>query len=167
MKLFKKLIIGLAILCAGSHIANAQLLLTKVLTNGVNLVRSGAAAVNELQITDTSGAANTITLLDNSSSTSTNTVKPTYLTYSYAKATNTTTFTNIAGVVQTNNFIYTSRSVTTNAAATNVANILYRVVVPANGTVSIIPNNAFTFGLGIQVLAGTNAILNGVYEPLP
>ena len=163
---FKALVIGVAIF-AMAHVASAQILLNKVLTNGVNLVRSGATAVNELQITDTSGAANWITLLDNNSASSTNTIKPSYITYAYSRYTNTTTFTNLAGVVQTNNFVYVARVATTNALATNVANVVYRVLIPASATVSILPNNPYTFGLGVQVLAGSNAVMNGVYEPLP
>lgn len=164
---FLKNFLGLVVVFAFTQIASAQLLLTASLTNGVNLLRSGATALNEIQITDTGGAANTISIYDNSSASSTNTVKPAYVSYAYGRGTNVTTFTNLAGVIQTNNFVYLARTATTNAAITNVARLLYRTVVPANGTVTLIPDNAYTFGLGLQIVASSNAIVNASYEPLP
>jgi hypothetical protein len=162
-----KLFLKFGLILGISLAAHAQQPITAALTNGVNLVRSGGTALFELQITDTSGVANTITILDNSSSTTTNIVRPAYISAAYTTLTNSTVFTNQAGVTQTNNFRYLSRSSTTNAAATNSANVLYRTIVPANGTVSILPAAHFAFGLGLQILAVSNAIVNGTYAPLP
>lgn len=167
MKSILKNLLGLVVVFAFTQIASAQLLLSTSLTNGVNLLRSGSTALNEIQITDTSGAANTISLIDGSSATSSNTVRTAYISYAYARATNSTTFTNLAGVVQTNNFVYASRAATTNAAITNLVRLLYRTIVPANGTITIIPDNPYTFGLGLQIVASSNAIVNASYEPLP
>jgi len=156
-----------ALLCALAPAALSQQPLSVNVTNGVNLVRSGGTAIFELQITDTSASANTISIFDNSSSTSTNTVKSAYISYAYSRSTNSTTFTNLAGVVQTNNFIYLSRAATTNAAATNAAPLIYKTVVPSGGTITISPLNPFTFGLGFQVYASSNAAINALYTPMP
>lgn len=163
-------LLGFVLLALG---AQAQSIKPFVLTNGVNLVLNAKAAVDEINITDSSGYGSTLLILDNSSALSTNTVKPSYISYAYSKATNSTTFTNIAGVVQTNSFVYLSRSATTNAAATNVANILYRTTIPASGTVTIVPDTSFGFGFGVQMLLVGNttntpsAAGTLFYSPLP
>lgn len=167
-KFLKSLLVGASLL-ASAFVADAQILLNKGLTNPVTLVRSGSAALHEFTIQNQDIAAATLLILDNNSATSSNIVRPSYISYgAYSRLTNTATFTNIVGVVQTNNFTYLTRSSTTNAATTNTANIVYRLNVPASTTLTIIPDDSYTFGLGIQAYwSGTNATLNGVYSPIP
>lgn len=166
MKNFFRNILAIGLVAFGLA-TQAQQAATWAVTNGINTPRTSGTAIFELQITDTSASANTISIYDNSSTSTTNTVKPSYISYAYSRLTNSTTFTNLAGVVQTNNFVYLSRVATTNAAVTNLATLVYRTIVPSSGTQTIIPLNPFTFGLGVQIVAASNATLNVTYTPLP
>ena len=171
-KLFKNSLrlLGIALLAVSAH---AQSNRPFSLTNGVNLIYNGKAAVDEINITESSGFSSTLLILDNASSTSTNIARPSYVSFAYSRLTNTTTFTNIAGVVQTNNFVYLARTATTNAAVTNVANIVYRTTLPASGVVTIVPDSSFGFGRGVQILLVGNttntpsAAGTLFYVPLP
>ena len=164
----KSLFVGAALIMS-AFASHAQILLNKGLTNPVTLIRSGQAALHEFTVQNSDIAAATLLILDNSSTTSSNIVRPANITYgAYTRATNVATFTNIVGVVQTNNFTYLSRAATTNAATTNVANIIYRITIPASSTITVVPDDSYTFGYGIQAYwSGTNAVFNGVYSPTP
>jgi len=146
---------------------SAQTLVGGPLTNGVNSVVASQIAVTQLQLTDTSGTNNQVIIYDNSSSSTTNIVLPSYVSRALSRATNSTVFTNFAGVTQTNNFPYMSSVLTTNAASTNEARRVYTVTVPANGSVTIIPDTALTVGLGLQVKTSGTMTYNLTYLPLP
>lgn len=148
--------------------ADAQTLASGSLTNGANLIRSGATVVHELQVLNRDVAAAIVTLYDNSSATSTNRVKTGITTYTLSRATNSTTFTNFVGVVETNNFIYMTRSSTVVAAVTNEATRVYRVTVPASSSVLIQPDDGYGLTFGYQLhWTGTNADYNTIYRTLP
>lgn len=161
------IVIGLGLVVGFS--ASAQTLKSGSLTNGANLVVSGPNIVYDLQILNRDAAAAIVTLYDNSSATSTNTVKSALTTYTLSRATNSTVFTNINGVLQTNNFIYLTRSsMVTAAAATNEATRVYRVTIPAAGQVVVQPTDGYGMTLGFQMhWLGTNADYNLTYRTLP
>lgn len=148
--------------------ADAQTLASGSLTNGANLIRSGAAVVYDLQVLNRDVASAILTLYDNSSATSTNQAKTAITTYTLSRATNSTTFTNIVGVVETNDFIYLTRSSTVTAAVTNEATRVYRVTVPASSSVIVSPNDGYGLTFGYQLhWTGTNADYNTTYRSLP
>lgn len=148
--------------------ALGQSVISGSLTNGVNIVRSGPGAIYSLQLFNSDIAAQTVTIYDNSSSTSTNTIKPAYSYFTTGRITNTVIFTNIVGRGETNTTIGLGRTSVSVSAVTNEATRVYRIVVPASSSGTIIPAQPLTFGLGFQVhLIGTNATYNGFYNPLP
>ncbi len=167
-KLFKPttaLVLGL--LFAGLS-ANSQTLASGSLTNGANLARSGSTIVYELQVLNRDAATAILTLYDNNSATSTNTVKTAITIYTASRATNTSTFTNFNGVVETNNFVYLTRASTVTAAVTNEATRVYRISIPAASSVLIQPNDGYALTKGFQMhWTGTNADYNATYSSLP
>lgn len=169
MKFFSRNILVAALaLLVGMLPAIGQSVISGVLTNGVNLIKTGPGAVYELEVYNQDAATQTLTIYDNSSSTSTNTVKPAWTYYTIGRATNSVVFTNIVGVVQTNTTIGLARTTVSVSAVTNEATRVYRVTIPTATKVTIQPNEALTFGLGFQLhLLGTNATYNGFYNPLP
>lgn len=170
MKTFIRRALGLcgAVALLFGITANAQTFGSGTLTNGVNLIRSGGTALLSMQLINGTANAQMVLLFDNNSATSTNIVRPEYMTSASTLATNTSVFTNIFGQLQTNSFKYLSQTITTNAAVTNAANVVYQVLVPANGTVSILPSQAIGVSRGLNALNGTNTITYTYsYFPLP
>lgn len=167
-KFFNKLGILAVTLLVSAFGAFGQATQSGVLTNGVNLLQSTPTALLSLQLLNGAASANTVILYDNDSATSTNTVKSSYITAAYTKATNSTVFTNALGNTQTNNFVYLSKSYTTNSAVTNEATRLYAVIVPAGSSVTIEPSNPLLTGFGLNVLNVTNSLSYVLrYVPLP
>lgn len=174
MNMFKKLIRKTSItLCSvfaliTSLSASGQSVISGSLTNGVNLVKTGPGVLYSLQIFNSDIAAQTLTIYDNSSSTSTNTAKGAYNYFTTGRGTNTVIFTNAVGRVETNITIGLVRTSVSVSAITNEATRVFRIIVPASSSGTIIPSQPLTFGLGFQAhLLGTNATYNGFYNPLP
>jgi len=162
---FRAIAVALLVSAVGAF---GQATQSGTLTNGVNLLQSTPTAVLSLQLLNAAASANTVILYDNDSATSTNTVKPSYITYAYSRATNSTVITNVLGNLQTNNFVYLTKSATTNAAVTNEAARVYAVIVPAASSVTIEPSSPLLVGLGLNVLNVTNSLSYVLrYAPLP
>jgi hypothetical protein len=137
------------------------------LTAGVNLLSSDPTIVRSIQFFDTSGTNNTITLYDNDSASSTNRVRAAYTTTTQYTTNVVMSFTNFTGVVQSYTNAVLARVNSTVAASTNEARRVFRIVVPANGTVSVAPTSPYGTTYGAQVLANGTAIYNGDFGPLP
>jgi hypothetical protein len=137
------------------------------LTNGVNLLSTQGALIKGLELFDTSGAANTVIIYDNDSSTSTNRVRQAYNAITQYSTNMVMTFTNFAGVVQSSTNTVLATVTTTVAATTNEARRVYQVVLPANGTVSINPSTPLGTTYGYQLRTTGNALYNTEYRPLP
>lgn len=162
-KLFKFIIVLLAITAA----AFGQITSSGTVASGVNLISSTPVQINSIQLFDTSGAANTITLYDNDSASSTNRVRQAYTITTQYSTNVVMSFTNFAGVVQTYTNTVLARVNSTQAAATNEARRVTRVVIPANSTVTIAPTIPFGLSYGAQILATGAAVYNLTAEPLP
>lgn len=137
------------------------------LASGVNLISSTPLQIGSFQVFDTSGAANTITVYDNDSASSTNRVRAAYTTTTQYTTNVVMTFTNFAGVVQTYTNTVLARVNSTVAASTNEARRVFRIVVPANGTVTVDPALPYGTTFGVQALATGAAQYNLVTAPLP
>jgi hypothetical protein len=137
------------------------------LAAGVNLISSEPTLVRSIQFFDTSGAANTITLYDNDSASSTNRVRAAYTTTTQYTTNVVMSFTNFTGVVQTYTNAVLARVNSTVAASTNEARRVFRIALPANGTVSVAPTEPYGTTYGAQILATGAAIYNGDIGPLP
>lgn len=169
MKTFfnKSLIVAIGLLVSAFG-AFGQAQQSGTLTNGVNLLQSTPTAVLSLTLLNANATPNTVILYDNDSATSTNSVKAGYITATLSKATNSTVITNVLGNTQTNNFVYLSKSYTTNTAATNEATRLLAVIVPAGSSVTIEPSSTLLTGLGLNALNVTNSVGYVLrYVPLP
>lgn len=137
------------------------------LASGVNLISSSPLQIGSFQVFDTSGANNTITVYDNDSASSTNRVRAAYTTTTQYTTNVVMTFTNFAGVVQTYTNTVLARVNSTVAASTNEARRVFRIVVPANGSVSVDPILPYGTTFGVQALATGAAQYNLVAQPLP
>jgi hypothetical protein len=137
------------------------------LTAGVNLLTSDPTIVRSIQFFDTSGTNNTITLYDNDSASSTNRVRAAYTTTTQYTTNVVMTFTNFTGVVQSYTNAVLARVNSTVAASTNEARRVFRIVVPANGTVSVAPTDPYGTTYGAQLLLNGTAIYNGDFGPIP
>lgn len=160
--------LGIVALILSAISTQAQSSRSGSLTNGANLIYSGSSVAYNLQVLNRDAAAAILTIYDNSSATSTNVVRTAITTYLPTRATNTSTFTNAVGRVETNNFVYLTRSSTVTAAVTNEANRIYRISVPASSSVIITPVDGYSFTFGYQAhWTGTNADYNTVIRSLP
>jgi hypothetical protein len=137
------------------------------LTAGVNLLSSDPTLVRGIQFFDTSGANNTVTLYDNDSASSTNRVRAAFTTTTQFTTNVVMSFTNFTGVVQTYTNAVLARVNSTVAASTNEARRVFRIVVPANGTVNVSPIEPYGTTYGAQILATGTAIYNADIGPLP
>lgn len=137
--------------------AFAQVWSSGTLGAGVTRISDTPVQFSYVQLSDTSGAANTITLYDNDSASITNRIIPAVTNARLTYTTNiVTSFTNRAGVVQTatNSVLFTTTQ--TIAATTNEARRLYRITLPANGSAVFEPE-----GLGLGTSFGLNVLSTG------
>lgn len=135
-------------------------------TSSAATLLSTTVGFKYIQLTDTSGSANLVTIYDNSTA-STNVVSAAY-TAAVTYTTNVVeSFTNLAGVAQsfTNTVLHTQTY--TVAAATNEARVLYRVTVPASGTVTFSPSPGVNATRGLTVKATGNVNYTLQYYTLP
>ena len=123
------------------------------LTSGVNLISATPLQISAFQVFDTSGALNTITLYDNDSASSTNRVRAAYTSVTQYTTNVVMTFTNFTGVVQSFTNTVLARVNVTVPASTNEARRVFRIVVPANGTVMVNPIDPYGTTFGVQALA--------------
>lgn len=137
------------------------------LASGVNLISSSGARIASFQVFDTSGANNIITLYDNDSASSTNRVRAAYTTTTVYSTNVVMSFTNFAGVVQTSTNTVLASVNSTVAASTNEARRVFRISVPANGTVTVAPTAPYGTTFGVQVFATGAAAYNLDSQPLP
>lgn len=156
-----------ALILTGTIAYAALTIVSGTLSSGVNLVKSGSVALQEIQLSDTSGSANTFLLYDNSSASSTNIVSAAYTARSTYSTNVIFSFTDPLGNTQytTNTYLYSVNS--TVAAATNEARRVHIVTVPANSTVIWTPDKPIGFTYGIQVKATGAGNYNANYFTLP
>lgn len=122
---------------------------TTTSSNAVSVATTGQL-ITEIQVTDTSGSANTLTVYDNNTAATTR-AKKAYVTRAAYTTNVVSTYTDPAGVSTsvTNTVLYTYA--VTNAAVTNAATIVYKITVPANGTVYWNPETPQGTTLGVTL----------------
>lgn len=154
-----------------SFVAMVSLVFAEVVSgtfsSGITVVSSTGVSVANIQLTDTSGAANTVVVYDNDSATSTNRVYAAYTGVTQYTTNIVTTFTNFTGVVQsyTNTVLATVN--TTVAASTNQARRVFTFRLPANGTVTFTPTYPAGTTFGLQLSATGAGGYNIDRQPLP
>jgi hypothetical protein len=136
-------------------------------TSAILSLSTNGVSIRNFQVVDTSGAANTVILYDNESTTSTNRVYAAYTAVTQTTAPVVMTFTNFTGVVQSyTNTVLTTTNVTI-AAATNQARRVFTFTLPASGTVTFTPTSPQGTTFGLQLKAVGNGVYNADIQPLP
>ena len=136
-------------------------------SSGITVVSTTGRSVNNFQITDTSGAVNTVVLYDNDSASSTNRVYDAYTGVVQYTTNIVMSFTNFTGVAQSyTNTVLKTDNITV-AASTNQARRVFTFRVPANGTVTFTPNYPAGTTYGLQLSATGAGGYNADTNPLP
>ena len=154
-----------------SFMAMAALVFAEVVSgtfsSGITVVSTTGVSINNIQLTDTSGAANTVVVYDNDSASSTNRVFAAY-TGAVQYTTNVVmSFTNFTGVAQSyTNTVLKVDNITV-AAATNQARRVFTFRLPANGTVTFTPTYSAGTTFGLQLNATGAGGYNIDRQPLP
>jgi len=154
----------------GTFLAMASLLVAEVVSgtfaSGITSLATNGVSLSNLQLTDTSAAANTVVVYDNESTTSTNRVYAAYTGVTQYTTNVVMTFTNFTGVVQsyTNTVLATVN--TTIPAATNQARRVFTFRLPASGTVTFTPNYPAGTTFGLQFSATGAGSYNANIQPL-
>lgn len=164
MKRFISFLFGIA---AAVGLATAQNWSSGSLSAGVNLLSAAGYSIQTLQLVDTSGSANVITVYDNDSASSTNRVLGEYTGRLSYTTNEVVSFTDLQGVARTVTNTTLKVIDLTVAAATNEARRVWRYTVPANGTVTFSPTRPQGTTYGLQVLAVGTASYNLYGRPLP
>jgi len=155
----------------GTFLALAGLIVAEVISgsfaSGITVVSTTGVSISNIQLSDTSGAANTVVVYDNDSASSTNRIYLAYTAVTQTTAPVVMTFTNFTGVVQsyTNTVLTTTN--TTVGISTNQARRVFTFRLPANGTLTFTPNYAQGTTFGLQLSATGAGGYNIDRQPLP
>jgi hypothetical protein len=155
----------------GTFLALAGLIVAEVISgsfaSGITSISTNGVSIANIQLSDTSGAANTVVVYDNDSSTSTNRI---YLAYTSTVQYTTNvvmSFTNFTGVAQSyTNTVLKVDNITV-AQATNQARRVFTFRLPANGTVTFTPTYSQGTTFGLQLSATGAGGYNIDRQPLP
>lgn len=153
-----------------TFLAMAGLLAAEVVSgtfaSGITSLATNGVSISNIQLTDTSAAANTVVVYDNDSSTSTNRI---YLAYTGVVQYTTNvvmSFTNFTGVAQSyTNTVLKTDNITV-AQATNQARRVFTFRLPASGTVTFTPNYPAGTTFGLQFSATGAGAYNANIQPL-
>ena len=134
--------------------------------SGITSLSTNGVSISNLQLVDTSAAANTVVVYDNDSTTSTNRVYAAYTGVTQYTTNVVMTFTNFTGVVQsyTNTVLATVN--TTIPAATNQARRVFTFRLPASGTITFTPTYPAGTTFGLQISATGAGVYNANIQPL-
>jgi hypothetical protein len=153
-----------------TFLAMAGLLAAEVVSgtfaSGITSLATNGVSISNIQLTDTSAAANTVVVYDNDSSTSTNRVYAAYTGVTQYTTNVVMSFTNFTGVVQsyTNTVLATIN--TTIPAATNQARRVFTFRLPASGTITFTPTYPAGTTFGLQLSATGAGSYNANIQPL-
>lgn len=136
-------------------------------TSSIAVLSTSGVSINNFQVFDTSGSANTVILYDNDSASSTNRVYAAYTGVVQYTTNIVTTFTNFTGVSQSyTNTVLKTDNITV-AASTNQARRVFTFSVPANGNVTFTPTYPAGTTFGLQLKATGAGAYNADFKPLP
>lgn len=136
------------------------------LSAGLNVISSAPGQLVYLQLTDTSGSANTFIVYDSSSASTTNRVKPSFKKWTYYTTNEVTTYTNPLGRSETVTNTVRARILETVASATIEMGRLYTVTVPASSTIILDPTDGLNYSFGYTIKALGTGSYNTQYVPL-
>ena len=153
-----------------TFLAMAGLLAAEVVSgtfaSGITSLYTNGVSISNIQLTDTSAAANTVVVYDNDSSTITNRVYAAYTGVVQYTTNIVMSFTNFTGVAQSyTNTVLKTDNITV-AAATNQARRVFTFRLPASGTVTFTPNYPAGTTFGLQLSATGAGAYNANIQPL-
>lgn len=131
-----------------------------------NVISTDPGQLVYLQLTDTSGSANTFIVYDSDTATTTNRTKPAYYKRTFYTTNEVVTYTNPLGRSESVTNVVRASVVSLVASASSEMKRIYTVTVPANSTVVFEPTDpaGYTFGYTIKAL-GTGSY-NTTYLPM-
>ena len=155
----------------GTFLALAGLIVAEVISgsfaSGITSISTNGVSIANIQLSDTSGAANTVVVYDNDSASSTNRVYAAYTSTVQYTTNVVMSFTNFTGVAQSYTNTVLKVDNTTVAAATNQARRVFTFRLPANGTVTFTPTYSQGTTFGLQLSATGAGGYNIDRQPLP
>lgn len=162
MKKFFALFVSLFI----AAVAYAQTSASGSLSAGLTVISSDPGQLVYLQLSDTSGSANTFIVYDSDSGSTTNRVKPAWYKRTFYTTNEVVSYTNALGRTESVTNVVRASVLALQAASTNEMKRVYTVSVPANSTVVLEPDDSlgYTFGYTIKAL-GTGSY-NTRYLPM-
>lgn len=162
MKKFLALFVSLFLAVA----AYAQTSASGNLSAGLTVISSDPGQLVYLQLSDTSGSANTFIVYDSDSGSTTNRVKPAWYKRTFYTTNEVVSYTNALGRTESVTNVVRASVLALQAASTNEMKRVYTVTVPANSTVVLEPEDGlgYTFGYTIKAL-GTGSY-NTRYLPM-
>lgn len=132
----------------------------------MNVISAVPGQLVYLQLTDTSGSANTFIVYDTAVASTTNRIKPSFKKWTYYTTNEVTTYTNPLGRSETVTNTVRARILETVAASTNEISRVYTVSVPANSTVILDPVDGLNYSFGYSIRALGTGSYNTQYIPL-
>ena len=150
MKKFFALFVSLFI----AAVAYAQTSASGSLSAGLTVISSDPGQLVYLQLSDTSGSANTFIVYDSDSGSTTNRVKPAWYKRTFYTTNEVVSYTNALGRTESVTNVVRASVLALQAASTNEMKRVYTVSVPANSTVVLEPDDSlgYTFGYTIKAL---------------
>lgn len=150
MKKFFALFVSLFI----AAVAYAQTSASGSLSAGLTVISSDPGQLVYLQLSDTSGSANTFIVYDSDSGSTTNRVKPAWYKRTFYTTNEVVTYTNPLGRTESVTNVVRASVLALQAASTNEMKRVYTVTVPANSSVVLEPTDSlgYTFGYTIKAL---------------
>lgn len=134
--------------------------------SGITLLSTNGVSISNIQLTDTSAAANTVVVYDNDSASSTNRVFAAYTGVVQYTTNIVMSFTNFTGVAQSyTNTVLKTDNITV-AASTNQARRVFTFRLPASGTVTFTPIYPAGTTFGLQFSAAGAGGYNANIQPL-
>lgn len=162
----KRFIAALFALVALTATLFAQTSASGNLAAGLNVISSAPGQLVYLQLSDTSGSANTFIVYDSSSSSTTNRVRPSFKKWTYYTTNEVTTYTNPLGRSETVTNTVRARILETVSASTNEMRRVYTVSVPASSSVVLEPVDGLNYSFGYTIKAIGTGSYNTQYVPL-
>ena len=162
MKKFFALFVSLFI----AAVAYAQTSASGNLSAGLTVISSDPGQLVYLQLSDTSGSANTFIVYDSDSGSTTNRVKPAWYKRTFYTTNEVVSYTNALGRTETVTNVVRASVLALQAASTNEMKRVYTVSVPANSTVVLEPDDSLGYTFGYTIKAVGTGSYNTRYLPM-
>ncbi len=162
MKKFFALFVSLFLAVA----AYAQTSASGSLSAGLTVISSDPGQLVYLQLTDSSGSANTFIVYDSDTGSTTNRVKPAWYKRTFYTTNEVVSYTNALGRAESITNVVRASVLALQAASTNEMKRVYTVTVPANSSVVLEPADSLGYTFGYTIKAVGTGSYNTSYLPM-